>query len=343
LPYTGGVKKLVVILIIVFLIVTPYLWYRHALSPTGSAGDASVTVRVEQGAFTAAIAQTLRDKGLIRSVWAFKWYVRRHGDAGALKAGAFGLEPSMGVPAIVDVLTGRTEGAGKTTVTVPEGYTVRDIDRLLAEKGLAREGEVEECARTCAFSGFTFLPSAAGLAQRGGRLEGYLFPDTYFVQVGDVTAEAFLTRMLENFRKRVLDGLADDLHASSRSTQEIITMASLIEKETRTDDERPTVSGILWKRLDAGMGLGVDAAVRYIVAKPTGAIIASDLGTDSPYNLRKFRGLPPGPIANPGLASIRAALHPEETDYLYYLHDAQGRIHYAKTNEEHNLNRERYL
>ena len=174
-------------------------------------------------------------------------------------------------------------------------------------------------------------------------MEGYLYPDTYFIVLDDFTPESFLKRLLKTFETKVIDGLHEDFKKTDRSMHDIVTMASLIEEETRTNDERPTVSGILWKRFDAGAGLGVDATVRYILEKPTGALTVSDLNSNSLYNLRKFRGLPPGPIASPSLANIRAALHPKETPYWYYLHDTDGQIHYAETNEDHNMNKYKYL
>jgi UPF0755 protein len=137
--------------------------------------------------------------------------------------------------------------------------------------------------------------------------------------------------------------LSTDIAASGRSLHDVVTMASLVEEESRIDDERPIVAGILWKRLANGVTLGVDATVRYIVNKPTSAITRADLDIDSPYNTRKLGGLPPGPIANPGLASIRAAIRPEESQYWYYLHGKDGQIRYAETNEGHNANRAKYL
>ncbi len=247
----------------------------------------------------------------------------------------------MNVETVIQVL--RRGYSEEISLTIPEGYTVRDIDRLIAGKGLAETGAIIGCAKTCDFSSFSFLPPSAGLAERGGRVEGYLYPDTYFVTTGDFEPKDFLTRMLTTFRSRVIDELGADIGASGRTTHEIVTMASLIEEETRTADERPAVSGILWKRFDGEIGLGVDAAVRYIIDKPRGAITVSDLDIDSAYNLRKYRGLPPGPIANPGIASIKAALRPKDSPYWYYLHDSQGRIHYAVTNDEHNRNRALYL
>lgn len=318
-----------------------YVWYSSELKAVDVAVDSREIVRIAKGASTQEIAETLKEKGLIRSSLAFRVFTYFQGADRLLQAGSFSLSPAMNAK---DILSSLMRGyADEAVITIPEGFTVQDIDTLLAEKGLIEEGDLIECANSCDFSEFDFLPSVSGLARRGGKIEGYLFPDTYFVLVEDFSAEEFLKRLLHTFEDRVLDDLGSDFEASSRSVHAIITMASLIEEETVTDDERAIVSGILWKREDEGMGLGVDAAVRYILNKPTAAITVADLNVNSPYNLRKFRGLSPGPIANPGKDSVIAALNPEESSYWYYLHDPQGNIHYAETNTEHNINRQIYL
>ena len=249
-----------------------------------------------------------------------------------------------------DIAEWLSSGEGKeTVVTIPEGYTIAQIDALLAAMDLIEEGELLECVQTCDFSSFAFLPSAEGLAlspsanSGQARVEGYLFPDTYFVDVTTFVPKFFLERLLGTFRTSVIEGLATDMEVSGRPLHEVMTMASLIERETRTNEERPVVSGILWKRFDSGRGLDVDATVRYILEKSTGTLTKEDLEVDSPYNTRRYRGLPPGPIGNPGLASIRAALDPEDSLYWYYLHDQDGNIRYAETNDEHNLNKAKYL
>ncbi len=317
------------------------IWYNRQLNPADTSDPVREVIQIPEGASAESIAELLEEKGLIRSAWAFKLYAKGRDLHTHLQAGSFVLMPSMSVPELLEALTGG--GSGEVTVTIPEGYTVSNIDALIAEKGLAEPGEIERCARECKFEGIGFLPSSAELARRGGRLEGYLYPDTYFVSNAGFTAEAFLERLLKTFESRVMEDLDADIKASKRSLHEIVTMASLVEEETRTEEERPVVSGILWKRFDAGMGLDVDAAVRYIINKPTAAITRADLDTDSPYNLRKYRGLPPGPIASPSLSSIRATLKPEQTTYWYYLHGTDGRIRYAETNEQHNANRAKYL
>lgn len=331
-------KRFLLIFAIVF--VAALAWYNRALRPV-SAEEARVSVVIPSGSSTDAIAAMLEEKELIRSPLAFKLHAKKSGKAGTMQAGNFVLMTSMSTPEIVSALT--TGEVKEASLTIPEGYTVQDIDALLAKKGLIEGGELVDCASSCDFSTFDFLPSGGDLSQRGGRVEGFLYPDTYFVDTANFVPKFFIERLLGTFRTRVIDGLKDDIAASPRSLHEIVTMASLIEEETRTDDERATVSGILWKRFDADMGLGVDAAVRYIINKQTSAITTADLAIDSPYNLRKFRGLPPGPIASPSLASIKAALHPQESPYWYYLHGNDGVIRYAVTNDEHNVNKYNYL
>lgn len=317
------------------------LIYALGMRAVDAESDTRVSITIPAGSSTAEIAQTLEDKDIIRSPLVFKAYVKKAGLAGKLQAGSFVLQPSMTPEEVAEALTtGKTQ---EMPVTVPEGYTVEDIDELLAKKGLIEPGDFIACANSCDFSTFNFLPSETDQAKRGGKLEGYLYPDTYFVAADEFVPKFFAERMLGTFRSRVLDAMASEIRKSGRTVHEVITMASLIEEETRTDPERALVSGILWKRFDEGMGLYVDASNRYIADKPTAALTAADLDADTPYNLRKYRGLPPGPIANPSVASIEAALHPESSPYYYYLHGTDGQIRYAVTNDEHNANKARYL
>jgi UPF0755 protein len=328
------------LLVLAILVIVVGFWYRWQELPVDAADDTPQSVTIEQGMSLNGIAAMLEEKELIRSARAFTIFARVHGAQSKLQAGDFYLKKSMNSSQILEAL--KKGLSQEIALTIPEGFTVKDIDALLVKEGLITAGQFSECARTCVLEGFSFLPSGAALAKRGGRVEGYLFPDTYFVAKTGFTPEAFIKRMLETFRTRVIDGLPE-IATSGKSLHEAVTMASLIEEETRHDDERAIVSGILWKRLQNSVTLGVDAAVRYIVEKPSSAITLTDLDIDSPYNLRKFLGLPPGPIASPGLESIRAALAPQSSKYWYYLHDANGVIHYAETNDEHNANKQRYL
>lgn len=327
--------------LLVVLLACGVLWYTSALKPVDVASDTRIKITIEKGSSLASIAALLKEKELIQSTRAFKIYTQIHDLQGVLQAGSFILRSSYSVADIVEILqTGKAE---EMAVTIPEGFTVLDIDTLLAKKELANAGEFLHCTQTCDLSEYTFLPDSSDWLARGGQVEGYLFPDTYFVAAENFTVEKFMKRMLTSFQLKIIRAKQLEFAASPYSVEQIVNMASLIEEEASNDKERPVIAGILWKRFDEGMGLGVDATVRYVVNKPSDAITIADLNNNSPYNTRKFRELPPGPIANPGAKSIQAALEPEKSRYWYYLHGNDGEIRYAKTNEEHNSNRNMYL
>ena len=330
------------LLIILVALLTTIGWYQYSLLPIDKSSQVRESIEIESGMTTKGIATLLKKKDLIRSKFAFLTFVKVSRADGTLQAGKFVLRESLSVREVVLIL--QTGKADEAIITIPEGFTLKDIEADLIAKGFTEEGALVRCANECDFETFGFLPSSTdGLAERGGLLEGYLFPDTYFVVADDFVPKFFLERLLGHFRKKVIDVYGEKIGNSDRSLHETITMASLIEEEAVTDGERSIISGILWKRYDAERSLGVDASVRYITGNATGAISIADLNTNSPYNTRKFKGLPPGPIASPGMKSIRAALEPSETPYWYYLHDSEGVIHYAETNDEHNTNRMRYL
>jgi len=171
--------------------------------------------------------------------------------------------------------------------------------------------------------------------------EGYLFPDTYIFPAG-ATEEDVIKEMEENFAKRILP-LQTQIRDFKRPLKDVLIMASLVEGEVRTTETRRQVSGILWKRLQLGMPLQVDAVFPYIIGKNTFEVTTDDLKIDSPYNTYLYVGLPPGPINNPGLDAITAAITPTPSNFLYYLTDLAGQIHYAATHAEHLINRAKYL
>jgi UPF0755 protein len=175
----------------------------------------------------------------------------------------------------------------------------------------------------------------------GENLEGYLFPDTYYFPL-DVSGEEVVRIMHENFEKKIAPYLKE-IEKSGKSLKDIIIMASLIEKEVKTKEEKELVSGILWKRLKAGIPLQVDATITYITGKKTTKIPLEDLKIDSPYNTYKYKGLPPAPICNPGLESILAALYPKESDYWYYLSKPDGKTLFFKDYEEFIVAKAKYL
>jgi UPF0755 protein len=329
----------------VFAVVLLASWTAWNLRPVDPDATKKTLMTIESGQSVSAIASRLASERLIRSPLAFRIAACLLGASSGLRAGSFLLSPSQTTPEIISMLrSGKSE---QISITVPEGFTVTDIDRLLASKGLGKDGDLLNCASRCDFSAFDFLPSptpdARFDAYPGSRLEGYLFPETYFVEVGDYQPKFFLERLLGTFRKRIVTLFAAEAKEKGTSLADIVIMASLVEEESRKSSERPIVAGILWKRLKNNVLLGVDATLRYALQKPTGALTKADLALDSPYNTRTHRGLPPTPIANPGESAILAALRSEKSTYWYYLHGSDGEIHYAVTNDEHNVNRLKYL
>lgn len=320
------------------------LWFFHALTPVDFSNTKNIPVTIEQGSSLSVIAAKLKGAEIIRSSSAFKIYARFSGSAGKLQAGVFGLNPAQSVQEITDtIVSGKSQ---ELNVTIPEGFTVADIDRLMASKGLGIEGDILDCAFSCDFSTFEFLPvKTTGTREQriGSRLEGYLFPDTYSISPGDYVPKFFLERMLGNFRKRIVTPYAAEAKREGMTFGGFVTMASLVETESRHAEERAIIAGILWKRLQNRVVLGVDATTRYELGKKTEPLTKTDVETVSPYNTRRKQGLPPSPIASAGESSFLASLRPKDSSYWYYLHDPKGIIHYAVTNEEHNGNRAKYL
>lgn len=236
------------------------------------------------------------------------------------------------------------------TITIIEGWTLRDIASYFEKEGITSAKE---------FFAFTGAPAKIGKAgfrnsmlmnkypflleiPEGGSLEGYLFPDTYRMYA-DATLEDVIAKILANFESKITATMKQDISAQHHSLYKIITMASVIEREVHTDADRPKVADIFWGRMNAGMPLQADSTVNYVTGKKIAAISSKDSRIDSPYNTYRYKGLPLGPISNPGIKSIHATLYPEKTPYVYFLTTREGEVKYGRTLDEHNLNKWNYL
>ena len=278
-------------------------------------------VTIPEGASLSEISTLFEEKELVASALAFELVVRASdNDTGVLAGDYFFEEPLYVFDVSQKVLMGEF-GIEPIKITIPEGSTIVEIAALFAEK-------------------FPKFDASSFLELTDGQ-EGYLFPDTYhFLQ--NVEEEQVIQEMQENFITRVRS-IEDMIEASPRSFEDIITMASIIEKEAWKEHDRNLISGVLWNRIDIGMPLQVDAAFLYINGKSTYDLTLEDLDLDDPYNTYKYAGLPPGPICNPSLSSIRAAANPEESSYFFYLADRAGTTYYALDFEGHKRNRALYL
>jgi len=291
-------------------------------------------ISIARGKTLSQIATDLHTDGLVRSSFGLRlaWRITGVSD---VKAGSYALSPKMDAWDIAHIL-----GAGETinfNVTFPEGYTVAQIAASLQSKGVITDA--------AAFANLTKnYPAQSGLLSQlpaGVGLEGYLFPDTYNFFPATPSA-SIIDEMLGNFVTRITP-LQDQVASSGMTLSQVVTLASLVEKEAKSDADRKLVAGVLENRLNQNMRLDVDATTRYATGNFDKPLTSDQLASTSPYNTRNHNGLPPGPICNPGLAAIQAVLSPTKNDYLYYLTGSDGVTHYAKTLDEHNQNKAKYL
>ncbi|OGB74845.1 hypothetical protein A2810_01860 [candidate division Kazan bacterium RIFCSPHIGHO2_01_FULL_49_10] len=295
----------------------------------GSAVDQRFTVR--SGETISVIADNLKAAGLIRSAWGFKLYLKLSGKV-IVQPGLYQLSPAYPLPRVANIIA--SGSTANVTVTIPEGYTLAQIIDTLVAKEVAVATEFTAALKDFAPDYEFFKSKPADKS-----LEGFMFPDTYRLIKGEPT-EA-IRMMLDNFGVKYKDEIKPRL--GDKNLYEVMIIASLVEKEAKTQTDREQITAVLYNRLEAGMRLDVDATVRYAINDWKKALTKEDLSIDSPYNTRRVSGLPPTPICNPGLAAIKAALNPPDSDYYYYLTDYDGITHYAKTLKEHTDNKLKYL
>jgi len=309
-------KRIYVTVIIVVLSVLYFSWFGPPWNaPTGAMFE------VAEGQGIAEVGQALREAKLIKSPFMFETVLWLHGRDQVIVAGDYFFNEPVGLLGVVRSLTTGDYGLEPVRVTIPEGVTIKEMSLLFGR--LLPDFDAE-----------LFIKLAEGK-------EGYLFPDTYFILPG--TSESKIVRRLHDNFWAQLEEVEAVIGASGRTLEDIIIMASLLEEEARTTESRKMIAGILWKRLDDGMLLQVDAVFPYLIGKNSFTLTLADLDLDSPYNTYKYKGLPAGPITNPGLDSILAAAQPKENDYWFYLSDYSGNMHYAENFEIHKINKARYL
>jgi len=314
-------------LIIAIILIGGFLVWQGVYYPVDSHSKETVNFLVKKGQSTKEIADGLEKAGLIRYKLAFRWYASFAKEGNTLKAGEYELSRSMTLPEIITKMA--SGDMLKRKITIIEGWTLKDIARYLEKEGVASFEQLIEMDNI-------------RRAETGIGLEGYLFPDTYEISPED-GLEEIVKLMLENFDNKITLELKEEISFQEKNLSKIIIMASLIEKEVRSFEDKKIVSGILWNRLKIGMPLQVDSTITYLTNKKTTSILKEELEIDSPYNTYKYKGLPFGPICNPGLESIKAAIYPTENDYLFYLSTLEGETIFSKTLKEHNEAINKYL
>jgi UPF0755 protein len=313
--------KKTILPIIIIIGIAIFFWWQYATSPVNKSDTHKEIFVVAKGAGVKSIAKTLKEQKLIKDETAFYLLVKKLGIENKIQAGSFRLSPSQTAEQIAQSLT---KGSLDVWVTIPEGKRAEEIADLLEKNVPSYNTQWRE----------QLLSN-----------EGYLFPDTYlFAQ--DATIEQIIETMRNNFNQKYKQ-LSNT--QTNRTQSELVTIASLIEREGKHDVDRPLIASVIYNRLDNGMPLQIDATVQYVLGyQPSEQswwkrhLSLDDLTVSSAYNTYKNIGLPPSPIANPGIQSLKAAMNPANTDYLFYITDKNGINRYGKTNAEHERNIEKY-
>lgn len=283
-------------------------------------------VQIPAGTSSEEIARILERRGLIRSAVVFSLYSRVLGLHGRLQAGEYDISPEEGTERILWRL--RMGDVVRHRLVLPEGLTAQEVADRIERAGLGRADRFLALVRQPARF---WIPQMQG--NRAGSVEGYLFPDTYLLPRG--LPEEVLVRILVARFEEVTRTLLSRPLPLGLTPHEVVTVASLVEREARVPEERARIAGVIYNRLRVGMPLQIDASVLYALGTHRPVVRTQDLQLDSPYNTYRTRGLPPGPIANPGLAALRAAVEPERHGYYYYVAQGDGTHRFSRTFEEH--------
>ena len=330
----GAVFACVVVIGAVLIFVDPSVVHMDKPAQTETSTEKAaedeekkINVKIREGLSTAEIAERLAEKGIIDSSLRFRLLARIYDYDDKFRPGSYSFAANMDDEEVFQkLLTGE-----KRTVrfTVPEGFGIKEIAERLSNLDLVDREDFLKAAAD--YAPYDYMRKRQNVFFAA---EGFLFPDTYNVE-SDIDISEILDLMAKNFDDRVTPTMRVQAEKMGLSVYDLITLASLVEREVRYPEDRPIVAQVLLKRLKMNMPLQTDATLQYLMDTPKEDVSLEDTKIDSPYNTYQHTGLPPGPIANPGMASIMAVLHPAETDYLYFVADRQGHNHYAFTYEEH--------
>jgi UPF0755 protein len=339
-------KFILTILTLSLLIFLSYsFFYRVKIDSPAGTENKSVFFTVESGQNSEMIAKNLYDKGLINSKYFFVAYIKKTKLSASLKAGEYTLSPSLSIKAIADIIAKGETLEREREIKFIEGWKIDDMNDYLRKEAVIPGDDFKRLAAQkikdtkLSLGSYTFLKDAPVTAD----LEGFLFPDTYRI-FKNATTEDIVYKMLNNFDAKLTPQMRDDILNQGKSIFEIVTMASIIEKEVRSVADMKVVSGIFWNRIKGGQPLESCATLAYILGVNKKQYTLEDTRIDSPYNCYRNQGLPPGPISNPGLNAITAAIYPAKTNYLYFLTSSMdGKTIFSRTYDEHLRNKAKYL
>lgn len=338
------ILKSILILLVVFSFLF-YFFYKKSIDSSVTNEYDSLDFAIEKGEGVDSVAQKLFDENIISSDLYFKIYLWRNNLDKKLQAGKYVLSPSLTMREIAQVFIDGDTISEEKDIKIIEGWDLAEIAQSFEKNNIFNAEDflsaVENPVNKWSFD--FDKPDFLNDLPKGHDLEGYLYPDTYRIynnaSISDVVEKA-----LNNFDKKLTPEMRSEIKKQGRNIHDVVTLASIIEKEVRDDKDRKIVSGILQKRIELGMKLEVDSTINYITGKNDPGASYFDLNIESPYNTYKNYGLPPGPICNPSISSIMAAIYPEESPYLFYLNrqDTLETI-FSKNYDEHIRNKNKYL
>lgn len=338
LLYGAALSALFLIVTAVLIVLTISKNIRRPVNPSDNEPTA---ITIEQGESVDIIGLKLEEAGLINGSDYLKIYLWQTGLGSKLKAGSYEFSPSMTMEEIVDILTGGEKGlkSNEVQVSIPEGLSNEQVLERLKSSGAISDDSYFTMSGID-LSKYSFLDDLPS----GADLQGFLFPDTYNFFKGS-SAPTITGSMLDNFDKKLTAEMRSDIGKQGKSVYEIITLASIVEREAGSAEEMPAIASVFYNRLKIGQPLQSDATVNYVTGAGRAMPTSEDLEVDSPYNTYKYAGLPPTPICNPGIEAIKAAIYPEDTDYFYFLttQDGEKKTYFSKTYEEHLRNKATYL
>ena len=331
-------KKFIVPIIIIFILLSIVAFVFTQIGPYNKNNKDDIVIDIPTGSTLNQVTDILKENNLIKNKIIFKLYVRLSDNSSKLKSGKYLFNQTYSNKEIInDLSKGKVYNDG-IRITIPEGSTSIEIVDLLTKNNLGDKKVYKKLINNPKEfkNRFKFLDDENIVS-----LEGFLYPSTYYFKE-DESEKYILNHMLETFESKYNDKLQKRQKELNKSLYEVINLASIVEKEAVLDEDRPIIASVFYNRINIGMPLQSDATIQYIFKERKKSITYNDLKIDSPYNTYKVQGLPPTPIANPGIKSIEAVLYPANTEYLYFVATIEGGNNYSKTYEEHIKNVEQY-
>lgn len=330
---TKGKIVIVLLIIIILIPLMAFRYYKEGLLAMDSNNPKDVSMTIPASTSSATIGEMLHENGLVKHPLIFRYQIKSKGVGGQLKAGDYELSTGMNIDEIIDSLTKGGRSQNTKRFTIPEGYEIRQIaDRLSKEELVDHDKFLELVSDKANFEEeFDFLK----LLDDGQNLEGFLFPSTYEIFLGS-SEEEIIEKMLGEFEKIYENDLRSKIDQIGLSFNEIITLASIVEREGKVEEELPIMSAVFHNRIEQGMMLQSCATVQYILGERKEVLSNEDTRTPSPFNTYINQGLPPSPIASPGKIALIAAVNPADVDYLFFVLTGEDGTHtFTKTYNEH--------